>query len=193
MPTRRRQHAQVTRFVEKPDAATAAAYVAGGDHSWNGGMFVTRTQVLLDHLARLQPGLHDGLIRIASAWKQADRDDVLATVWPTLTRIAIDHAIAEPVSLEGGMAMVPGSFSWDDVGDFAALQDIGATSAPGTVWIDADGLTIAEDGTTIAVVGLRDVIVVRTVDATLVTTREHAQQVKQVVSSLKDRGRDDLV
>ena len=183
----------ITRFVEKPDEATAAAYVADGDHSWNGGMFVTRTQVLLDHLARLQPGLHDGLVRIASAWQQPDRHEVLETVWPTLTRIAIDHAIAEPVSLEGGMAMVPGSFSWDDLGDFAALQDVGVAPSPGTVWVDADGLTIAEDGTTIAVVGLHDVIVVRTVDATLVTTREHAQRVKEVVSALKDRGRDDLV
>ena len=118
---------------------------------------------------------------------------MLDTVWPSLTQIAIDHAIAEPVSLEGGMAMVPGSFSWDDLGDFAALQDVGAASSPGTVWVDADGLTIAEDGTTVAVVGLHDVIVVRTVDATLVTTREHAQRVKEVVSALKDRGRDDLV
>ena len=156
-------------------------------------MFVTRTQVLLDHLARLQPGLHDGLTHIASAWQQPDRQEVLDSVWPTLTRIAIDHAIAEPVSLEGGMAMVPGSFSWDDLGDFAALQDVGVAPSPGTVWVDADGLTIAEDGTTIAVVGLHDVIVVRTVDATLVTTREHAQRVKDVVSALKDRGRDDLV
>lgn len=183
----------ITRFVEKPDEATAIAYVADGDHSWNGGMFVTRTQVLLDHLARMQPGLHDGLTRIAAAWQQPDRQKVLDDVWPGLTRIAIDHAIAEPVSLEGGMAMIPGSFSWDDLGDFAALQDVGAASAPGTIWVDADGLTIAEDGTTIAVVGLHDVIVVRTVDATLVTTREHAQRVKDVVSALKDRGRDDLV
>ncbi len=183
----------IIRFVEKPDEATATAYVADGDHSWNGGMFVTRTQVLLDHLARLQPGLHAGLTRIADAWQQPDRQDVLDAVWPTLTRIAIDHAIAEPVSLEGGMSMVPGAFSWDDLGDFAALQDVGAASSPDTVWVDADGLTIAEDGTTIAVVGLRDVIVVRTSDATLVTTREHAQRVKDVVSVLKDRDREDLV
>lgn len=183
----------VTRFVEKPDAQTAAAYVADGNHSWNGGMFVTRTNVLLGHLARLQPTLHEGLVRIAAAWDQPDRQAVLDEVWPSLTRIAIDHAVAEPVSLEGGIATVPGSFSWDDVGDYAALQDVGAASSPGTVWVDGDGLAIAEDGTTIAVVGLHDVIVVRTVDATLVTTRAHAQRVKDVVSALKDRGRDDLV
>lgn len=183
----------VTQFVEKPDAPTAAAYVASGVHSWNGGMFVTRTDVLLGHLARLQPGLHDGLARIARAWGTDQRQQVLDELWPTLTKIAIDHAIAEPVSLEGGMAVVPGAFDWNDVGDYAALQDVGGISSSDTVWVDADGLAIADDGTTIAVVGLRDVVVVRTSDALLVTTREHAQQVKDVVSVLKDRGRADVV
>jgi mannose-1-phosphate guanylyltransferase len=183
----------VSRFVEKPDAATAAAYVSDGNHSWNGGMFVTRTDILLAHLARLQPALHDGLQRIANSWEGSDQLAVLEQVWPTLTRIAIDHAIAEPVSLEGGIAVVPGAFAWDDIGDFAALQDVGAASSPSTVWVDADGLAIAEDGTTIAVVGLHDVVVVRTADALLVTSREHAQRVKEVPAALRDRGRDDLV
>lgn len=183
----------VTTFVEKPDAATATAYVASGAYSWNGGMFVTRTDVLLGHLARLQPGLHDGLATIGAAWSTDARQSVLESTWPTLTKIAIDHAIAEPVSLEGGMAVVPGAFTWDDVGDYAALQDVGAASSPETVWVDADGFAVAEDGTTIAVVGLRDVVVVRTADAVLVTSRAHAQQVKDVVAILKQRGRDDLV
>jgi mannose-1-phosphate guanylyltransferase len=183
----------ISTFVEKPDAATAEQYVASGSYSWNGGMFVTRTDVLLGHLARLQPGLHAGLGRIAAAWGTNDRQDVLDDVWPALTKIAIDHAIAEPVSLEGGMAVVPGEFKWDDVGDFAALQDVGAVSSPDTVWVDASGLTISDDGTTIAVVGLQDVIVVRTSDALLVVARDHAQQVKEVVAELKRRRRDDLV
>ncbi|MDX6278479.1 MAG: mannose-phosphate guanylyltransferase [Nocardioidaceae bacterium] len=183
----------VSRFVEKPDATTAAAYVSDGNHSWNAGMFVTRTDVLLGHLARLQPALHEGLQRIAAGWAGPDQQAVLEEVWPTLTRIAIDHAIAEPVSLEGGIAVVPGAFAWDDIGDFAALQDVGAASSPGTVWVDADGLAIAEDGTTVAVVGLHDVVVVRTADALLVTTREHAQRVKEVPAALRNRGRDDLV
>jgi mannose-1-phosphate guanylyltransferase len=183
----------ITSFVEKPDAETAERYVAGGRHSWNGGMFVTRTDVLLQHLARLQPGLHAGLEQIAAAWCTSGRQDVLEEVWPRLTRIAIDNAVAEPVSLEGGMAVVPGLFPWNDVGDFAALQDIGAVSSPETVWVDADGLAIADDGTIIAVVGLRDVVVARTGDAVLVVARDHAQQVKDVVAELKRRGRDDLV
>ena len=183
----------IKSFVEKPDAVTAAQYVASGRYSWNGGMFVTRTDVLLGHLARLQPGLHTGLQRIAAAWGAPDQQTVLDEVWPHLTKIAIDHAIAEPVALEGGMAVVPGAFTWDDIGDFAALQDIGATSSAETIWVDADGLAICEDGTTIAVVGLHDVIVVRTSDAVLVVARDHAQQVKDVVAELKRRSRDDLI
>lgn len=183
----------IKSFVEKPDATTAAQYVESGSYSWNGGMFVTRTDVLLSHLARLQPGLHAGLARIAAAWDTDDRQSVLDDTWPQLTKIAIDHAIAEPVALEGGMAVVPGEFTWDDIGDFAALQDIGAASSPETIWVDASGLAIAEDGTTIAVVGLDDVIVVRTADALLVVARDHAQQVKEVVAELKRRRRDDLV
>jgi mannose-1-phosphate guanylyltransferase len=156
-------------------------------------MFVTRTDVLMGHLERLQPGLHAGLRTIASAWATSSRDDVLDRTWPGLTKIAIDHAIAEPLALEGGMAVVPGEFTWDDVGDFAALLDIGATSSPETIWIDGTGLALSEDGTTIAVVGIDDVIVVRTHDALLVVARDRAQQVKDVVAEVKRRGRDDLV
>lgn len=183
----------VRRFVEKPDAATAQSYLDAGTFSWNAGMFVTRTDVLLDHLARLQPGLHAGLRSIAQAWDGAERDAVLADAWPTLTKIAIDHAVAEPVSLEGGIAVVPGTFDWDDVGDFAALHELGAASGSDVVWVSSDGLARAEDGTTIAVVGLHDVVVVRTADALLVTTLEHAQQVKDVTTLLRETGRTDLL
>ena len=183
----------VQRFVEKPDAATAQSYLDAGTFSWNAGMFVTRTNVLLDHLARLQPGLHAGLRSIAQAWDGDQRDAVLNQAWPTLTKIAIDHAVAEPVSLEGGIAVVPGTFDWDDVGDFAALHELGAASGSDVVWVSSDGLARAEDGTTIAVVGLHDVVVVRTADALLVTTLEHAQEVKDVTTLLRDAGRTDLL
>lgn len=181
----------VARFVEKPDAATAAAYVAGGRHFWNAGMFVTRSDVLLGHLERLQPALHAGLVRIAAAWDTDAGESTLQEVWPSLTKIAIDHAVAEPVSLDGGIAVVPGDFGWDDIGDFAALRDH-LPADPDVVWMDADGLAVAQDGTTLAVIGIPNAVVVRTDDATLVTTIEHAQRVKDVVAELKDRGRADL-
>ena len=175
----------ITTFVEKPDPATARHYVDSGLFSWNAGMFVTRTATLLAHLARLQPTLHAGVMSIA-----AD-ESALDDQWPSLTKIAIDHAIAEPVALEGGMAVIHASFRWDDIGDFAAFAAL-RDSDESTVWVDADGFATATDGTTIAVVGLHDVVVVRTPDAVLVTTRDHAQQVKDVPAALKTTNRDDL-
>ena len=183
----------VTQFVEKPAAATAAHYVRSGSFSWNAGMFVARTDVLLDHLARLQPHLHAGLDRIALVWDSPDRQAELESTWPNLTPIAIDHAIAEPVSLEGGIAVVPGDFGWDDIGDFAALHGLAGSSSADVIWVDAGGLARAEDGTVIAVVGIGDAVVVRTDDALLVTTLEHAQHVKDVPAALRREGRDDLV
>jgi mannose-1-phosphate guanylyltransferase len=181
----------ITRFVEKPDAATAETYVASGSYFWNAGMFVTRTDVLLGHLQRLHPELHDGLVAIGRAWDTADREDVLGRIWPDLEKIAIDHAIAEPVSLEGGMAVVPGTFGWDDIGDFAAVHELGQSSD--ALWIDSDGLAISSDDTLVAIVGIPNAVVIRTDDAILVTTLEHAQRVKEVPAALKERGLTDLI
>lgn len=183
----------IRRFVEKPDAATATQYLADGGYSWNAGMFVSRADVLLGHLARHQPGLHDGLQQIATAWDTPARDSVLETTWPSLTKIAIDHAIAEPVSLEGGMAVVAGKFDWSDLGDYAALAELGGATQDGVTLIDADGYVTVTDGTAVAVLGLDDVVVVRTEDTLLVTTLEHAQRVKEVPAALREAGRDDLV
>ncbi|MFT4188789.1 MAG: mannose-1-phosphate guanylyltransferase [Aeromicrobium sp.] len=180
----------VRRFVEKPDTATAADYLATGDFSWNAGMFVVRADVLLDHLARLQPTLHAGVQAIADTWDGPDADAVLAEVWPTLTKIAVDHAVAEPVSLTGAMAVVPGDFGWSDVGDAAALPVRHDDSA---VLVDADGLVHSTEGLPIAVVGLRDVVVLHTGDALLVADRAQSQRVREVVAELRERGRDDLL
>jgi len=189
-------------FTEKPDADTAAAYLAAGGYSWNAGMFVVKAGVLLDHLAQQLPTLHDGLRRIAAAWDTSERDARLADTWPGLTKIAIDHAIAEPVAAAGGVAVVPGTFGWDDIGDFASLGALlgGTDGAPATLGdaglvlrLDADGAVVATGGRTVSVVGVPDAVVVDTPDAVLVTTRAHAQQVKQAVDAWRERGRDDLL
>ncbi|GEL48328.1 mannose-1-phosphate guanyltransferase [Cellulomonas hominis] len=195
----------VAGFTEKPDAETAAAYLATGEYRWNAGMFLVQAGVLLDHLAQQLPPLAAGLRTIAAAWDDPERRDaVLAEVWPGLTKIAIDHAIAEPVAAAGGVAVVPGAFTWDDVGDFASLGTLLPT-------VDADGArTLGDDalvlrlsapgalvvpaaGRTVTVLGVPDAVVVDTPDALLVTTTAHAQAVKQSVDGWRDRGRDDLL
>lgn len=191
----------VLGFTEKPDEATAAAYLATGEYRWNAGMFLARAQVLLDHLARLQPELHAGLREIAAAWDTGRRAQVRDAVWPGLLKIAVDHAIAEPVAATGGLAVVPGDFGWDDIGDFAALRDLlpgGEVrllgDAADVLALDAAGsLVVPGTGRTVVVLGVPDAVVVDTPDALLVTTRAHAQRLKAVVDALRDAGRTDLL
>jgi mannose-1-phosphate guanylyltransferase len=189
---------RVVRFVEKPDAVTAQSYVSSGRFRWNASMFVSRADVLLDHLRAQQPRLHEGLTAIADAWDGSGRAETLAEVWPTLTRIPIDHAIAEPVAAAGGVACVPGGFGWRDLGDFAelarALSD-GPLSVLGdqslVAAVNSSGLVVTSDRA-VTLLGVRDVVVVDTGDALLVTTKEHAQQVRAARDAWQGR-RDGLL
>lgn len=185
-------------FTEKPDAQTAAEYLATGEYRWNAGMFVVRASVLLEHLAAQLPTLAAGLREIGAAWDTPSRDEVLARVWPGLTKIAIDHAIAEPVAAAGGVAVVPGDFDWDDVGDFASLADLLPSTTlgdPGAVLRvgSDDAFVVPGAGRTVSVVGVPGAVVVDTPDAVLVTTRALAQQVKAAVDGWRAAGREDLL
>jgi mannose-1-phosphate guanylyltransferase len=191
-------------FTEKPDAATAREYVASGEYRWNAGIFVARSSVLLGHLATHRPALHDGLREVAAAWDTPDRADVVARVWPGLEKIAIDHAVAEPVAAEGGVAVVPGTFGWDDVGDFNSLaallpsDDDGGSKVLGdpadVVRVQSAGSVVVPGGDrVVALLGIDDVVVVDTPDALLVTTRARAQQVKDMVDAMRAHGREDVL
>ncbi len=186
----------VREFVEKPDAERAAGYVESGEYRWNAGMFVVGAARLLDLLATWHPDLAAGVREIAGAPERLD------TLWPTLTRIAIDHAVAEPAAAAGHVAVVPGPFAWDDVGDFASLSGLLPDAAADIVVLgdrdavtayDARGLVVTAGGRQVTVVGLDDVVVVDTPDALLVTTRARAQDVKAVVDALRAAGRDELL
>lgn len=188
----------VKEFVEKPSAPVATQYVASGDYRWNAGMFVVRPSVLLDLLGENDPGFAADLRAIAAGGEEA-----MARLWPTLPKIALDHAVAEPAASAGRIAVVPGAFDWEDVGDFASLGDLLDPDASGalTVLGDADlvrsrsssGLVVPGTGRFVAVLGLDDVVIVDTDDALLVAARDHAQDVKAIVNGLKDEGRTDLV
>ncbi|MBE7323449.1 mannose-1-phosphate guanylyltransferase [Nocardioides sp. Y6] len=189
---------RVEEFVEKPSREVAETYLATGAYRWNAGMFVVRPGVLLDLLA-------EGDADFAAALRElAAQPERIEEVWPTLPKIAIDHAVAEPAAAAGRVACVPGGFAWDDVGDFASLGDLldqlaadGATlrvlgDAASVRTHDASGLVVPAGGRTVAVVGLDDVVVVDTPDALLVTTRNRAQDVKTIVAALKEDGHDAI-
>ena len=193
---------QVTEFVEKPDAPTAARYLASGEHLWNAGMFVVRASTLLDLLGEHQPELAAGLAAIADAWEGPAREQVLGEVWATLPKIAIDYAVAEPAAAAGRVAVVPGRFGWDDIGDFDALATLLPADESGVqvlgdagqvVCAGARALVVPASGRLVAVLGLDDVVVVDTPDAVLVTSRARAQEVKSVVDALRAAGRTELL
>jgi mannose-1-phosphate guanylyltransferase len=188
---------QVRSFVEKPDETTARGFLETGEYHWNAGMFVVRASVLLDLLADVHPKLAAGLRDIAAEPAR------MAEMWPGLTNVAIDHAVAEPAAAAGRVAVVPGRFSWDDVGDFASLGSLlsDAAGVPGVRILgevdlvlakDTTGVVVPGSGRTVAVLGLDDIVVVDSPDAVLVTTRERAQDVKCLVDLLKATGRADL-
>lgn len=115
----------VDAFKEKPDARTAASYIASGNYRWNAGMFVTKAATLMELVKEHRPDIYAGLTKIAAVWDdESARGPVLEEVWPQLETIAIDNAIAEPAAADGKVAVIPATFGWDDVGDFSSLSEM---------------------------------------------------------------------
>ena len=129
---------EVAEFVEKPGEQKAQEYVDGGSHLWNAGMFVAPVGLLMEHLKANEPQLHDGLVEIAAAWGTEQQQEVTARIWPTLPKTAIDYAVAEPAAAAGDVAVIPGHFTWDDVGDFAAIARLNPAE-------DEDQMTVLGD------------------------------------------------
>lgn len=193
----------VVEFVEKPSEDVARKYLEAGDYVWNAGMFVAPVALMLKHLESNQPELFAGLQEIAAAWDTPERAEVTARVWPTLPKIAIDYAVAEPAAAAGDVAVVPGAFRWDDVGDFAAIGRLNSAGDVDEVTVlgesarvfteNASGVVVSDTKRVIALIGIKDVVIVDTPDALLVTTKEHAQRVKGAVDALKASGDTDVL
>ena len=194
----------VDSFVEKPNLATAQGYVESGDYLWNAGMFITRADLLLEELGRTEPELLAGITELAAAWDDpATRGPAVDRIWPTIKKIAIDYSVAEPAAAAGRLAVIPGQFEWDDVGDFASIAKLHAGGRKRDLAIlgegarvlaaSSSGIVIGNSGRTIALIGVQDIVVVDTPDALLVTTSQNAQKVKAVVDALKLSGRGDIL
>jgi mannose-1-phosphate guanylyltransferase/mannose-6-phosphate isomerase len=181
---------RVRRFTEKPDRATAEGFLAGGEHLWNAGIFVFRGGVLLAALREHAPELAQGLADLARAPGRAGE------LYPRLPSISVDYAVMEKFER---MATLPLDCGWSDVGSWDALAEIlaadaaGNASRGGSIVVDGQrNLTYSEDGT-IAVLGLSDLIVVRSGDAVLVAQRKDAQEVRRIVDRLAAAGRSELL
>jgi mannose-1-phosphate guanylyltransferase/mannose-6-phosphate isomerase len=178
----------VKRFVEKPDAPTAARYLRDG-YLWNSGNFLFRADVLLAELARLEPEM---AAAIEAAVDNATTDLGFLRLNPDAFARApqksIDYAVMEKTDRA---AVVEGSFRWSDIGSWDALFDITPRDGAGNVvqgpvvTTDASGCMVHSDGRLTAVVGVNDLVVVSTSDAVMVIPRARSQEVKELVAKLK--------
>ena len=181
---------RVRRFVEKPSAENAERFVRSGNYLWNAGIFLFRGSTLLDIVARLQPELARGLEEIAAA------PDRLRELYGRLPADSIDYAIMEKLD---GIATLPLDCGWSDLGSWEALAEIlpkdeqGSSGRGDTLAVDACGNLLFADQGTIAVLGVEDLVVVRTGDAVLVMPKARSQEVRRIVNELTARGRGDLL
>ena len=179
---------RVKAFREKPDLATAKKYAASKDFLWNAGIFVFRAQTMMDALAEHAPELFAGMEKIRKA-PRAKVASALARVFPTLPNISIDYAVMEKAK---NIAVVPGDFGWSDVGSFAALPEVRAADAQGNVvvgsaavLVDCQGCVVVSEKRLLALVGLKDMVVVDAGDTVLVVPKAQSQDVRKVVDALK--------
>jgi mannose-1-phosphate guanylyltransferase len=187
--------AEAASFREKPDRATAERYLASGEYLWNSGMFVWRAQTVLDALADHLPESAAGLATIVAAPAGPERDAVLAEVFPTLPKISVDYAVLEPAATEPGrVAVVDLDVEWLDVGSWPALAHTLETDAAGnavrglTVLLDSGGNVVLSDDPEhlVALVGVRDSVVVHTADVTMVCPVGDAERVKELLAAVTE-------
>ncbi len=185
----------VARFKEKPPATVAAEYLAAGTYLWNAGIFVWRADTILAALAARQPECLERLRTIVDAWDGPRRDEVFAAEFAAIRGISIDYAILEHAA---DVAVIEAPFSWDDLGGWSAVaRQRGADGRGNTIvgrhlGIDTTGTIVqAADDHLVVTLGLEDMLVVHTPDATLVADRAHEEAVRKVVAELEQRGWHD--
>ncbi|HEY1219253.1 MAG TPA: sugar phosphate nucleotidyltransferase [Bryobacteraceae bacterium] len=186
----------VKRFREKPALAQAKRYLAAGNFYWNSGMFFWRAGVLLEQLRQHLPKT---ATLLASLPRFGSRQFVagLARAFPLSDNISIDYAVMEKAGNVHGIAAA--DFGWNDVGSWNAVYELlpgdghGNVVAGESVCLDAHHNFVDAPGKTVALLGVDDLIVIDTPDALLVTRRDHAQQVGDVVRALERRKREDLL
>lgn len=179
---------RVTRFAEKPDKATAEQYLVSGEYLWNAGLFVFRADVMLDAFKHHMPELAEALDAIRGALGTKKEAAVVKREFPKMPATSIDYGVAEKAS---NIAVVPSRCGWSDVGSFNALAEVrpldeaGNVSVGANLLIDSAGCVVVGKDKPIAVVGMRDVVVVDAGDALLVLPKANSQDVRKVVEALK--------
>jgi len=188
--------APVLRFHEKPQLPMAEQYVAAGNFYWNSGMFFWRASVVLDELRQHLPKTATILASLPPFGKRSFAA-ALQQSFPLCENISIDYAVLEKAGNVAGVAAP--DFAWNDVGSWNAVYELlprdqcGNVAPADSVCLDARDNFVDARGKVVALLGVKDLIVVDTPDALLVAGREHAQRVGEILKTLESRNRHDLL
>ncbi len=187
---------KVESFTEKPDLEKAKEYLASDDYLWNSGMFLWKLSTILKNYKKLLPDIYEGTLKIKEALGTPSEDIVLEEIFPKFESISIDYGIMEKAD---NIYTIPGNFGWDDVGSWLALERIKKSNEFGNI-VDGNIVTINTNdciiqGTDklIAAVGLKDLVIVDTKDATLICDRDHTADIKKVLENLKICNRNEYL
>lgn len=187
---------QVERFVEKPDLETAKVYLQARSYLWNSGMFIWKTSSILMNLEKHMPELYTGITPIADAYGTPAFEQILTERFCELPAESIDYGIMEKAA---HICTIPGSFGWDDVGSWLALERINHTDCDGNVLsgdvvsIDNKGCTISANDRLVAALGLHGLVIVDTPDALLVCNKNSTQDIKKILAQLRAQEREALL
>jgi mannose-1-phosphate guanylyltransferase len=195
---------RVRRFTEKPAFLRAREFLSSSKYLWNSGMFVWSARTLVQALREHLPRTAARLEKIAAAHGTSKFASVLRREYPKCENISVDFAVLEPRSARGeeksNLYCIPADFGWNDLGSWASLHEHKAPApganvmhAAGSFELDASGNYVHAPGKFVAAVGVKDLVVVETGDALLITTRDRAQDVAKVVKHLEAKKRRDLL
>ena len=186
----------VEKFVEKPSLEVAKEYLAEGNYLWNSGMFVWKISTILKCFEEYMPSTYEGLMKIKTSIGTDSEGAVLEKEFPELESQSVDYGIMEKAD---NIYIFPGDFGWDDIGSWLAVERIKEVNADNNVvngnvvTVNTNGCIIEGSDKLIATVGLRDIIVVDTKDATLISTKENAGEIKQILAQLREKGKKEYL
>jgi mannose-1-phosphate guanylyltransferase len=187
---------KVDRFVEKPSLEVAKEYLATEEYLWNSGMFIWKVSSILKNFRKFMPDTYDALKRIQDAIGTEQEEAVLEKEFRGIQSQSIDYGIMEKAE---GIYILLGTFGWDDVGSWLAVERIKKTNEFGNavngniITVNSHNCIIQGGKKLIAAVGLDDMIVVDTEDATLICSKDHAGDIKKVLENLKICNREEYV
>ncbi|HXN07993.1 MAG TPA: mannose-1-phosphate guanylyltransferase/mannose-6-phosphate isomerase [Nitrospiria bacterium] len=179
---------RVEKFVEKPDLALAEEYLAKGGYYWNGGIFAWRADVILREIEAHLPDLYKHLLVIETALGTPEENEVIKSVYEQIEGISIDYGVLEKSKIG---VMLPATMGWTDVGSWSALDEVLPKDknkniiSGNVIDINSKNSIIYADKRLVATIGLEDMVVVDTPDATLVCHKRNAQDVKKIVDEIK--------